>query len=71
DEMHQRNLACSSVFLREVGPSLARTSTDNEVLADCIAFIAQNDQFFLNIAMAMGKAMTDPAKGIRGSTIVT
>ena len=71
DEMHQRNLACSSVFLREVGPSLARTSTDNEILADCIAFIAQNDQFFLNIAMAMGKAMTDPAKGIRGSTIVT
>ncbi len=71
DEMHQRNLACSSVFLREVGPSMARTSTDNAVLADCIAFIAQNDQFFLNIAMAMGKAMTDPAKGIRGSTVVT
>ena len=41
------------------------------VLADCIAFIAQNDQFFLNIAMAMGKAMTDPASGIRGSTVVT
>jgi hypothetical protein len=71
DEMHQRNLACSSVFLREVGPSLARTSADNAVLADCIAFIAQNDQFFLNIAMAMGKALTDPAKGIRGSTVVT
>lgn len=71
DEMHQRNLACSSVFLREIGPSLARTATDNNILADCIAFIAQNDQFFLNIAMAMGKAMTDPAKGIRGSTVVT
>ena len=71
DEMHQRNVACSSVFLREVGPSLARTSTDNETLANCIAFIAQNDQFFLNIAMAMGKAMTDPANGIRGSTVVT
>lgn len=71
DEMHQRNLACSGVFLREVGPSMARTSTDNAILADCIAFIAQNDQFFLNIAMAMGKAMTDPAKGIRGSTVVT
>jgi Protein of unknown function (DUF1116) len=71
DEMHQRNLACSSIFLREIGPSLARTSADNSVLADCIAFIAQNDQFFLNIAMAMGKAMTDPAKGIRGSTVVT
>jgi len=71
DEMHQRNLACSSVFLREIGPALARTSTDNAVLADCIGFIAQNDQFFLNIAMAMGKALTDPANGIRGSTVVT
>jgi hypothetical protein len=71
DEMHQRNLACSSIFLREIGPALARTSTDNSVLADCFAFIAQNDQFFLNIAMAVGKAMTDPANGIRGSTIVT
>jgi Protein of unknown function (DUF1116) len=71
DEMHQRNLACSSIFLREIGPSLARTSNDKEVLADCLAFIGQNDQFFLNIAMAMGKAMTDPANGIRGSTIVT
>ena len=71
DEMHQRNLACSSIFLREIGPTLARTSTDNGVLADCFAFIAQNDQFFLNIAMAMGKAMTDPANGIRGSTVVT
>jgi hypothetical protein len=71
DEMHQRNLACSSIFLREIGPTLARTSTDNGILADCIGFIAQNDQFFLNIAMAMGKAMTDPAKGIRGSTVVT
>lgn len=71
DEMHQRNLACSSIFLREIAPTLARTATDNAVLADCLAFIGQNDQFFLNIAMAMGKAMTDPAKGIRGSTIVT
>jgi len=71
DEMHQRNLACSSIFLREIGPTLARTSTDNSVLADCFAFIAQNDQFFLNIAMAVGKAMTDPANGIRGSTVVT
>jgi len=71
DEMHQRNLACSSIFLRGISPTMARIATDNAVLADCLGFIAQNDQFFLNIAMAMGKAMTDPAKGIRGSTIVT
>ena len=32
---------------------------------------AKNDQFFLNIAMAMGKAITDPARDIEGSSVVT
>ena len=36
-----------------------------------LSFIGKNDQFFLNIAMAMGKAMTDPAQNIEASTIVT
>jgi hypothetical protein len=71
DELHQRNVACSSVFMREIAPALARVSTDKEVLAECLAFIAKNDQFFLNIAMALSKAMADPARGIRGSTVVT
>jgi hypothetical protein len=34
-------------------------------------FIAGNDQFFLNVAMAMGKCLLDPAKGIAHSTVVT
>jgi hypothetical protein len=34
-------------------------------------FIAGNDQFFLNVAMAMGKCLLDPAKGIPGATVVT
>jgi len=71
DEMNQRNVACSALFLREIAPFLARTSTDSKKLADVLSFIGKNDQFFLNIAMAMGKAMTDPANGIEGSSIVT
>ena len=71
DEMHQRNLACSSLLLRLLAPALARTATDTVELAKNLSFVAANDQFFLNIAMAMGKAMTDPARGIRGSSIVT
>jgi hypothetical protein len=71
DEMHQRNVACSSLFLREIAPALARTVGDGRGLADVLSFIAKNDQFFLNIAMAMGKAIMDPAKGIEGSTIIT
>jgi hypothetical protein len=71
DEMHQRNVACSSLLLRLLAPALARTATDNAELARCLDFIGRNDQFFLNVAMAMGKAMTDPARNIEGSTIVT
>lgn len=71
DEMHQRNLACSGLFLREIAPALARTAGDTARLAETLAFIGANDQFFLNLGMAMGKSMTDPARGIRGSTVVT
>lgn len=71
DEMHQRNLACSGILLRETAPILARISEDREKLVEVLSFIANNDQFFLNVGMAMGKSMTDPAKGIPGSTVVT
>lgn len=71
DEMHQRNVACSGLILREIAPALARTAEDKGHLAEALAFIGANDQFFLNVGMAMGKAMTDPARGIHGSTVVT
>lgn len=71
DEMHQRNVACSGLTLRALAPAMAETATDNAALARALAFIAGNDQFFLNIAMAMGKSMTDAARGIEGSSIVT
>lgn len=71
DEMHQRNVACSALFLREIAPSLALACGDKATLAEALSFIGRNDQFFLNVAMAMGKAMTDPANGIEASTIVT
>ena len=71
DEMHQRNTGCSGLILRQMAPALARTSADNAKLAEILGFIGRNDQFFLNIAMAMGKALTDPARSIAGSSIVT
>lgn len=71
DEMHQRNVGCSGLLLRQLAPALARTSHDTNELGDCLAFIGRNDQFFLNVAMAMGKALTDPARNIPCSSIVT
>jgi hypothetical protein len=71
DEMHQRNVACSSLLLRLLAPALARTAKDSEALARSLDFIGRNDQFFLNVAMATAKAITDPARGIEGSSVVT
>jgi hypothetical protein len=71
DEMHQRNVACTSLFLRELAPVLARSCSNVEQLAKIFEFIGSNDQFFLNIAMVMGKAIMDPVRDIAYSSIVT
>ncbi|MGI9424215.1 MAG: DUF1116 domain-containing protein [Hyphomicrobiaceae bacterium] len=71
DEMHQRNVACSGLTLRALAPALAETADDTAALAKALAFIGGNDQFFLNIAMAMGKAIMDPVRDIQGSSVVT
>jgi hypothetical protein len=71
DECHNRNRAATSLFLRAIGPSLARTSCDNETLAKVIEFIDRNDHFFLNLSMPAGKALLEPAEGIPGCSIVT
>lgn len=71
DELHQRNVACSGLVLRALAPALAETSAGTSALSKAFAFIGGNDQFFLNIAMAMGKAMMDPVRDIEGASIVT
>ena len=71
DEMHQRNVACSGLLLRELAPTLARSARDGETLSAALAFIGGNDQFFLNVAMAMGKAIMDPVRDIEASSVVT
>ncbi len=71
DECHNRNRAATSLFLRAIGPALARTNEDNETLAKVIEFIDHNDHFFLNLSMPAGKAMLEAAEGVEGSTIVT
>ena len=71
DEMHQRNVACTSLLLRALAPALARSTRSSTLLCEVFEFIGDNDQFFLNVAMAMGKAIMDPVGGIDGASIVT
>lgn len=72
DELHQRNIAASSLFARIICPLIAGLEGFSEAeKSRAIAFICGNDQFFLNLAMASAKAITDPAHGVRDSSIVT
>jgi hypothetical protein len=71
DEMHQRNVAASSLLARALMPHVARVGGKHGAVARLAEFIGGNDQFFLNVAMAVGKAMADPANGVVHSTLVT
>lgn len=71
DEMHQRNVACSGLLLRELSPYMAAVSSNKELLSAALKFMGGNDQFFLNVGMAAGKAIMDPVRNIEHSTVVT
>jgi hypothetical protein len=49
---------------------MARVS-HGSALEGALAFIAGNDQFFLNVGMAMGKSIMDPVNGVAGSSLVS
>ncbi len=71
DEMHQRNVGATSLFIRDIMKYIVQAVEDKDALLRITEFITGNDQFFLNLAMASGKAITDPAKNIPYSTVVT
>jgi hypothetical protein len=71
DEMHQRNVAASALLIRALVPHLAAVGGRHHAVARVAAFMGANDQFFLNVAMAAGKALADPAGGVPDSTLVT
>jgi len=71
DECHNRNKAATSLFIREIAPSLVKVQEKTDVISDVLDFMNGNDHFFLNLSMPAGKAILTPASGIEGSTVVT
>ncbi len=72
DELHMRNGASTAVFIKTILPWLTETMSDSKQLVEISRFLTtNNDQFFLNFAMASAKASADAAHGIAGSTMVT
>ena len=71
DEFHQRNIAASLVFLKEVAPQIVRLPLPEQDCGEVIRFLADTDQFFLNVMMATGKAVMDAARTVQEGTVVT
>lgn len=71
DECHNRNVAGTSLFLREITPLLLETNLEKDVIKSIFNFITRNDHFFLNLSMAACKAITDTVGGLEFSTIMS
>ena len=71
DEFHQRNIAASLNFLKEVVPVISEIDMSEKDRKDVLVFLADTDQFFLNPMMAAAKAVMDGARTIQDGTIVT
>ena len=72
DEFHQRNIAASLLFLKEISPLIIKLNdVDEQLKYEVIKFLSDTDQFFLNIMMAAGKSMVDSARKNAKGCIVT
>ena len=71
DEFHQRNIAASALFMKDMMPSLLKTDISKDDLESVTKFLADTDQFFLNIMMAYCKVVMDSARTIEEGTVVT
>lgn len=71
DEFHQRNIAASLIFLKEITPLITELDIDQQEKYSVIKFLADTDQFFLNVMMAAGKSIVDCARKVTSGTVVT
>ena len=72
DELHMRNNAATNLFVKTIAETLCEVVESRAALTQIMHFLTwNNDQFFLNFAMAANKACADAAHGIEHSTMVT
>ncbi len=71
DEGHNRNRAATSLFFRDLAPSIVRATEDREKAARVLEFVNGNDHFFLNLSMPMAKCMLKAAEGETLSSLIT
>lgn len=72
DELHMRNNSSTSLLIKRIMASLTSSVDTLDQYHEIAEFITvNNDQFFLNFAMAAAKASADASRNIDYSTMVT
>lgn len=71
DECHNRHVAATALFVKEIAPYLFESGLDKKDKHDVYNFLTQNNFTFLNFAMAAAKAMSIASHNIKYSTIVS
>jgi hypothetical protein len=71
DELHNRHSASSSLFANKMAFAIAKTDLTKGVVLPTLGYITNHHLIFLGLAMAAGKAISDPAHGVEYSTVVT
>jgi hypothetical protein len=70
DEVHNRNKATTSLLIREIAPSIVKTSFSIEDKVAVLEFLNGNDHTALNLSMPAAKCTMDPVGKVKHSTIV-
>ena len=71
DELHNRHSASSSLFANLMAVAIEEADIPKSAALPTLYYITNHNLIFLGLAMACGKALTDPAYDIEYSTIVT
>lgn len=71
DELHNRHSASSSLFANKMAVMMVEADVPKSEMLPTLYYVTNHNLIFLGLAMACGKAITDPAYDIPYSTIVT
>jgi hypothetical protein len=71
DELHNRHSASSSLFANAMAVAMAEADLPKASVLPTLKYVTNHNLIFLGLAMASGKAISDPARGVEYSTVVT